>query len=142
MSTIPAHMMPGDLSALKLDRKAVRKVRREAKKARAFGVMRGLAAGLRPGDKVLMNFPAACHDPEQFENPDEFIIDRAQNRHIAFGHGAHICLGQHLARMEMRALWEELLPRLEHVELNGDPQRMVANFVCGPKSVPIKFKMA
>ena len=42
----------------------------------------------------------------------------------------------------MRALWEELLPRLEHVELNGDPQRMVANFVCGPKSVPIKFKMA
>lgn len=53
MSTIPAHMMPGDLSALKLDRKAVRKVRREAKKARAFGVMRGLAAGLRPGDVCI-----------------------------------------------------------------------------------------
>ncbi len=53
------------------------------------------------GDKVLMNFPAACHDPEQFENPDEFIIDRAQNRHIAFGSGIHRCAGSNLARLEM-----------------------------------------
>ena len=51
------------------------------------------------GDKVLMNFPAACHDPEQFEQPDEFVIDRAKNRHIAFGSGIHRCAGSNLARL-------------------------------------------
>ena len=56
---------------------------------------------IKPGDKVLMNFPAACHDPEQFENPDDFIIDRAKNRHIAFGSGIHRCAGSNLARLEM-----------------------------------------
>jgi hypothetical protein len=61
---------------------------------------------------------------------------------VAFGYGAHVCLGQHLARMEMRILWEELLPRLEAVELDGAPRNMVANFVCGPKSVPIRFRMS
>jgi hypothetical protein len=60
---------------------------------------------------------------------------------VAFGYGAHVCLGQHLGRMEMRILWEELLPRLESLELDGQPTRTAANFVSGPKSVPIRYRM-
>jgi len=96
---------------------------------------------IKQGDWMMLCYPSGNRDEEVFDDPFEFKVDRQPNRHIAFGHGAHICLGQHLARMEMRALWEELLPRLDSVELAGEPTRMLANFVCGPKSVPIKFKM-
>lgn len=97
---------------------------------------------IKKGDWLMLCYPSGNRDEDLFEEPFEFKIDRQPNRHVSFGYGAHICLGQHLARMEMRALWEELLPRLEHVELDGEPTRMVANFVCGPKSIPIKFKMS
>ena len=65
------------------------------------------------GDKILMNFPAACHDPEHFEDPDTFIIDRARNRHVAFGSGIHRCAGSNLARLEMTTalrVWMERIP--------------------------------
>lgn len=94
------------------------------------------------GDWMMLCYPSGNRDEDMFDDPFEFKVNRQPNRHIAFGHGAHICLGQHLARMEMRALWEELLPRLDHVEIAGTPTRMLANFVCGPKSVPIRFKMS
>ena len=74
---------------------------------------------IKPGDKVLMNFPAACHDPEQFENPDDFIIDRAKNRHIAFGSGIHRCAGSNLARLEMTTavrIWMERIPEFSVTE--------------------------
>ena len=72
----------------------------------------------------------------------KYDIGRSLNKHLAFGYGAHVCPGQHLARMKMRILWEELLPRLESVETDGTPSRMRANFVRGPKSVPIHFRMS
>ncbi|MGH6992166.1 MAG: cytochrome P450, partial [Caulobacteraceae bacterium] len=59
-----------------------------------------------------------------------------------FGYGAHLCLGQHLAKMEMRILWEELLPKLESVTLAGEPSRSEGAFVGGPKRLPIRFEMA
>lgn len=93
------------------------------------------------GDWLMLSYPSGNRDEAVFENPFDFDVTRANNKHIAFGYGAHVCLGQHLARMEMRILWEELLPRLESVELDGQPRRMEASFVCGPKSVPIRFKM-
>jgi cytochrome P450 len=93
------------------------------------------------GDWLLLSYPSGNRDEAVFDNPFDFDVTRANNKHIAFGYGAHVCLGQHLARMEMRILWEELLPRLESVELDGQPRRMEASFVCGPKSVPIRFKM-
>ncbi|MBR9836201.1 MAG: cytochrome P450, partial [Alphaproteobacteria bacterium] len=77
---------------------------------------------------------------DKFDNPYKFDVERSPNKHVAFGYGAHVCLGQHLARMEMRILWEELLPKLKAVELDGTPTRMRASFVSGPKSVPIRFK--
>ena len=93
------------------------------------------------GDWMMLSYPSGNRDETVFDDPFAFRVDRTPNKHVAFGYGAHICLGQHLARMEMRVLWEELLARLDRVELDGEPTRMVANFVCGPKSVPIRFKM-
>ncbi|MEX6723875.1 cytochrome P450 [Parapedomonas caeni] len=93
------------------------------------------------GDWMMLCYPSGNRDEAVFNDPYRFDITRSPNKHVAFGYGAHVCLGQHLARMEMRILWEELLPRLEAVELAGTPKRMEANFVCGPKSVPIRFKM-
>jgi cytochrome P450 len=93
------------------------------------------------GDWLLLSYPSGNRDEDVFKDPFKFDIERSPNKHVAFGYGAHVCLGQHLARMEMRILWEELLPRLETVELTGEPKLMEANFVCGPKSVPITFRM-
>jgi len=93
------------------------------------------------GDWMMLSYPSGNRDEAVFEDPFEFRIDRTPNRHIAFGYGAHVCLGQHLARMEMRILWEELLKRVSAIELDGEPKRMAASFVCGPKSVPIRFKL-
>lgn len=93
------------------------------------------------GDWMMLSYPSGNRDESVFADPFKFDIGRSPNKHVAFGYGAHVCLGQHLGRMEMRVLWEELLPRLESVELDGEPKRMAANFVCGPKSVPIRYKM-
>ncbi|HEX7759307.1 MAG TPA: cytochrome P450 [Caulobacteraceae bacterium] len=93
------------------------------------------------GDWLMLCYPSGNRDEAVFNDPFRYDIERTPNKHVAFGYGAHVCLGQHLARMEMRILWEELLPRLERVELDGEPTRMQASFVCGPKSVPIRFKM-
>lgn len=92
------------------------------------------------GDKVLMNFPAACHDPEQFENPDEFIIDRAKNRHIAFGSGIHRCAGSNLARLEMNVairVWLERIPEF-HVS-DREPTKWAGGQVRGPRVLPVSF---
>jgi cytochrome P450 len=93
------------------------------------------------GDWMMLSYPSGNRDEAVFDAPFEFRIDRSPNRHVAFGYGAHVCLGQHLARMEMRILWEELLQRVASIELDGTPKRMAAAFVCGPKSVPIRFKL-
>ncbi len=93
------------------------------------------------GDWLMLAYPSGNRDEEVFDDPFAFKVDRTPNKHLAFGYGAHVCLGQHLARMEMRILWEELLPRLQSVELAGTPRRTEANFVCGPKAVPIRYVM-
>lgn len=93
------------------------------------------------GDWLMLAYPSGNRDEAVFEDPFSFDIARKPNKHLAFGYGAHICLGQHLARLEMRILWEELLPRLQSVELDGTPKLSEANFVCGPKTVPIRYVM-
>lgn len=92
------------------------------------------------GDWMFLSYPSGNRDEAVFEDPFSFKVDRTPNKHVAFGYGAHVCLGQHLARMEMRILWEELFARIDSVEMDGQPRRMAANFVCGPKAVPIRFK--
>jgi cytochrome P450 len=94
---------------------------------------------VREGDRVILCFPSGNRDEEVFQDPFEFRVDRKPNRQIGFGYGAHMCLGMHLARMEMSIFFQELLPRLAWVELAGKPWRTTTNFVGGPKSVPIRF---
>ncbi len=94
------------------------------------------------GDWLMINYVAANHDPAVFENPRNFDAARPQNRHLAFGAGAHQCLGLHLARLEMKILFEELLDRLESVELAGEPKRSQSTFVGGLKTLPLRFVAA
>ncbi|MDD3447144.1 MAG: cytochrome P450 [Zavarzinia sp.] len=93
------------------------------------------------GDLLYLSYISANRDEEIFTDPYSFRLDRKPNRHIGFGYGGHICLGQHLARLEMKTFWEELLPRLDSVELDGEPKLAVADLVCGPKSIPVRFRM-
>ena len=94
------------------------------------------------GDWLMLCYASGNRDEEVFENPDRFDIDRTPNRQLAFGMGAHLCLGQHLARMEMRILFEELLPRLKGVRLAGEPRYSESFFVNGLKTLPIEFDLA
>jgi cytochrome P450 len=96
---------------------------------------------LKQGDWLMLCYASGNRDEAVFEDPFSFRVDRKPNKHLAFGYGAHLCLGQHLAKMEMRILWEELLPRLKSVELDGEPAMSEAVFVNGPKRLPIKFEM-
>ena len=94
---------------------------------------------IKAGDWLMLAYQSGNRDESVWADPFEFRIDREQNPQIAFGYGVHVCLGQHLARMEMRILWEELFKRLKSVEMNGAGERTISNFVCGPKHVPIRF---
>jgi cytochrome P450 len=96
---------------------------------------------IRKGDWLMLCYASANRDEEVFEEPYQFRCDRKPNRHIAFGYGAHLCLGQYLAKLEMRILFEELLPRLESIALDGEPVMTQAVFVNGPKRLPIRFEL-
>ncbi|MEQ9122992.1 MAG: cytochrome P450, partial [Alphaproteobacteria bacterium] len=96
-------------------------------------------AHMVPGDKVLMNFPAANRDPEVFERPDEVVLDRKHNRHVAFGVGIHRCAGSNLARMEMDAtlrVWFERIADFELIE--PERVRWTGGQVRGPRIVPVR----
>lgn len=95
---------------------------------------------IRAGDKVVMWFVAANYDPEQFPDPYHLDPDRRPNDHVTFGlKSPHLCLGAHLARMELRVLLEELLPRVSTVELAGPPERLRSNFIAGIKHLPLEI---
>ena len=95
---------------------------------------------IKAGDKVLMNFPAANRDPEVFEDPDHVILDRAQNRHVAFGAGIHRCAGSNLARMELRVAVETWIARIPEFRLaDGGEVTWAGGQVRGPRTVPVVF---
>lgn len=96
---------------------------------------------LKKDDWLMLCYASGNRDEEVFEDPFRFRVDRKPNKHVAFGYGAHLCLGQHLAKMEMRILWEEMIPRLKSVELAGEPAMSEAVFVNGPKRLPIRFEL-
>ena len=93
------------------------------------------------GESCILWYPSANRDAAVFDDPFAFRVDRPGVRHLAFGFGAHACLGQHLARLEMTALFQELLRRVEHMELNGEPRYSQSTFVGGLKSLPIRYRM-
>jgi cytochrome P450 len=97
---------------------------------------------LRAGDWLYLSYFSANRDDAVFEDPFRFDIDRKNaDAHMAFGIGVHFCLGAHLARMEVEAFFRELLPRLEHVELAGEPESMATTFVGGLKRLPIRYRV-
>ncbi len=95
---------------------------------------------MKAEDKVLMAFPAANRDPEEFDNPDDVILDRAHNRHVAFGSGIHRCAGSNLARMELRVAIEEWLSRIPDFHLApGEHLAWAGGQVRGPRVLPVVF---
>ncbi len=96
---------------------------------------------IKEGEGLALFYWSGNRDEEVFEDPYRFKADRTPNKQIAFGYGAHLCLGMHLARMEIKALFQELLPRIESIELSGEPRNTRANFVSGLKTLPIRVRM-
>ena len=98
---------------------------------------------IKAGDKVVMWFASGNRDDSVFENPYKIDITRKNVDHMTFGKGSpHLCLGNNLARMEIRLMFEELLPRLADIQLAGDVKRVRSNFVNGIKAFPVKVTPA
>jgi cytochrome P450 len=95
---------------------------------------------IKAGDAVLLLFGSANRDEEVFEDPFSFKVNRKPNPQIAFGYGAHACLGQHLAKMELRAFFRELIARVERVELAGTPTYQAITTAYQISSLPIRYE--
>jgi cytochrome P450 len=102
-------------------------------------VLRGTK--IRAGESLCLFYPSANRDEDVFDEPFRFRIDRMPNEHIGFGRGEHVCLGAHLARLELRCAFAQLRERLQHVELAGPPERVRSSFVGGIKRVPIQWRL-
>ncbi len=96
---------------------------------------------IRAGQAVYLAYPSANRDDAVFEDPFRFDVGRDPNRHLAFGIGAHFCLGAPLARLEIRSFLDELLPRIDTIDLAGDPVPSPTTFVGGLTSLPIKYQL-
>ncbi|MCY4617983.1 MAG: cytochrome P450 [Chloroflexi bacterium] len=92
------------------------------------------------GEKVVMWYPSGNRDEDIFDEPDQFLVGRDPNEHIAFGgFGEHFCLGANLARLELRSIFNHVLDRLDDIQLDGDVERLRSGFVGGIKHLPISF---
>src|SRR6201996_7102745 len=93
------------------------------------------------GEAVYLSYVSANRDEDVFADPFRFDVGRDPNKHLAFGHGVHFCLGAALARIEVNSFFTELLPRLKSIELNGNPQLIATTFVGGLKHLPIRYEL-
>lgn len=94
---------------------------------------------VRAGDKVAMMYTSANRDPAVFADPERFDVSRSPNPHLSFGIGAHFCLGAHLARLEAKVFFEELLSTFATIELTGEPARVRSNLNNGFKRMPVRL---
>ena len=94
---------------------------------------------IRAGEKVVVYHAAANRDPARFVDPDMFDVGRSPNDHVTFGAGPHFCLGAHLARKQMAAMFRHTLWRLPNLRLAGTPDRLVSNFQSGFKHLPLEW---
>ena len=97
---------------------------------------------IRAGDKVVVSFTSANRDPDVFTGPGRFNIRRQPNPHLVFGHGPHFCLGAHLARTQMSALFTEVLARTQSLDYAGQPSFLRSNFQRGVKRLPVAWTAA
>jgi cytochrome P450 len=95
---------------------------------------------MRKGDRVVMWYVSGNRDETVIDQPDQFIIDRDRARqHLSFGFGIHRCMGNRVAEMQLRILWEEIMARFEHIEVVGEPVRLANNFVLGYTDLPVRL---
>ncbi|HEY1920599.1 MAG TPA: cytochrome P450 [Streptosporangiaceae bacterium] len=94
------------------------------------------------GDRLMLLYQSANRDADVFDAPGEFRLDRQPNRQIAFGHGPHMCVGHHLAKLELRVMLEELLPRLVSLDVTGERKVVQTNFVGGLRRLPMRVEIA
>jgi cytochrome P450 len=93
---------------------------------------------IKAGDKVVMWYVSGNRDERHFSRPDDYIIDRADVRsHLSFGFGIHRCMGNRLAELQLKILWEEILDRFARIEVVGEAERSLSNFVRGYTSLPV-----
>jgi cytochrome P450 len=107
--------------------------------ATANTTVRGV--GIAKGESVYLAYVSGNRDEEVFTEPFRFDVSRDPNKHVAFGYGVHFCLGAALARMEMSSLFGELIPRLDSIELAGEPELSATTFVGGLKHLPIRYAL-
>jgi cytochrome P450 len=95
---------------------------------------------IRKGDRVVMWYVSGNRDEEAIPDADRFIIDRERPRqHVAFGFGIHRCVGNRLAEMQLKVVWEEILKRFKRIEVVGEPRRLRSNFVKGYEALPVRI---
>jgi cytochrome P450 len=95
---------------------------------------------IKKGDKVVMWYVSGNRDPDEIEDPDNFIIDRPRSRHhLSFGFGIHRCVGNRLAELQLRILWEEIIKRYPVIEVVGPARRVYSNFIHGIRSLPVRI---
>jgi cytochrome P450 len=95
---------------------------------------------IRKGDKVVMWYVSGNRDESVIDRPEDFIIDRPRPRqHVAFGFGVHRCVGNRLAEIQLRIVWEELLKRFPFIEIVDEPRRLRSNFVKGYVTMPVRI---
>jgi cytochrome P450 len=114
-------------------------VKQFTRRAEQDYVLRGQE--IRKGDRFMLLYQSANRDADVFDNPDEFHLDRKPNKHIAFGYGPHMCIGQHLAKLELKIMLEELLPRIEKIEVTGERKVVQTNFVGGLRKLPMRLEL-
>jgi cytochrome P450 len=107
--------------------------------AREDTVVRGVP--IAAGQSLLLSYASANRDEEVFDDPFRFDVSRDPNKHNAFGYGVHFCLGAALARMEVNSFFSELVPRLDSIELTGEPEHIATIFVGGLKHLPIRYSL-
>ncbi|AJE87271.1 Linalool 8-monooxygenase [Streptomyces albus] len=96
---------------------------------------------IKKGDRLVLLYQSANRDEDIFDAPDDFRFDRRPNKQIAFGYGPHMCIGQHLAKQELRIMLEELLPRIAHLDTTGERKVLQTNFVGGLQNLPVRLEL-
>ena len=95
---------------------------------------------IKKGERVVMWYISGNRDEEAIPRANEFLIDRDRSRHhVSFGFGIHRCMGNRVAEMQLRILWEEILQRFPRIEVVGEPERVSSNFVMGYASLPVRI---
>jgi cytochrome P450 len=92
---------------------------------------------IKAGDRFMLLYQSGNRDADVFEHPDTFDIDRPPNKHCAFGYGPHMCIGQHLAKLELKVMFEELLPHIASIHVTDQTKVIQTNFVGGLKNMPV-----